>query len=89
MASIVIASLSNEIRLKTLVCLASGEKNVTELISNCHLSQSAVSQHLEKLRKAGLVTTRKEGKEIYYSLKYLKSAKVARQIIDFAREVEK
>lgn len=85
----IISSLSNEIRLKTLICLASGEKNVTELILNCHLSQSAVSQHLEKLRKAQLVATRKEGKEIYYSLKYPKSAKLARQIIDFAHEVEK
>lgn len=78
--------LSNETRLKLLVCLSKGSKNVTELISNCNLSQSAVSQHLEKLRSCGLVATERQGKEIYYSLTYPQVADLSKKILSFISE---
>ena len=65
---------ANQARLKLITCLGNGEKNVTELIGNCGLSQSAVSQHLEKLRMAKFVSTRRDGKEIFYKLNFKKSA---------------
>lgn len=88
MQSTILSSLSNAVRLRLLLCLSKGEKNVTELIGNCGLSQSAVSQHLEKLREAHLVATRKEGKEIYYSLSNPKTAKLCRDILFFIEENE-
>jgi ArsR family transcriptional regulator, virulence genes transcriptional regulator len=44
------------------------ELSVTDLCEEVHLSQSALSQHLAKLRADGLVTTRREGQTIYYRL---------------------
>jgi ArsR family transcriptional regulator len=87
MKSKVLSSLANEVRLKLILCLSKGEKNVTQLIGKCGLSQSAVSQHLEKLRESGLVKTRKEGKEIFYSLTYLKSVDVSQTLLAFTQEV--
>jgi len=60
--------LSNEHRLLVLCNLAEGELSVSELNERVRLSQSALSQHLSKLRNEGLVTTRREGQVIYYTL---------------------
>jgi ArsR family transcriptional regulator len=88
MKSKVISSFSNLVRLKLLVCLAKGEKNVTQLIGNCDLSQSAVSQHLEKLRTAGFVKTEKRGKEVYYALVYPKAAVLSAELLSFIEEIK-
>jgi DNA-binding transcriptional ArsR family regulator len=56
-------------RLKLLLCSKDKEKNVTQLTKICGLAQSAVSQHLAKLKKWDLVETRKEGRYVYYRLK--------------------
>lgn len=80
-------AFANPLRLQLLCCLAKSKINVNDLISKCGLSQSAVSQHLQKLRAAGLVTTQKEGKNVYYSLVYPKSAFLAKQIKEFINEV--
>ena len=87
MQATITSSFANITRLKLLVCLGKGDKNVTELIGNCGLSQSAVSQHLEKLRKARLVSTRRNGKEIIYKLTSKKSAHIADDILKFTKEV--
>lgn len=86
MESNVLSSLANHTRLKLLVCLSESEKNVTQLIGNCGLSQSAVSQHLEKLRSARLVRARKEGKEVYYSLSNKKIAQMSTKLLSFIEE---
>jgi DNA-binding transcriptional ArsR family regulator len=64
--STILEAFSNITRLKIVICLGDKEKNVSELNNNCGLSQSALSQHLMKLRDAGVVTCRKEGREMYY-----------------------
>ena len=84
----VINALANPTRLKILCCLAKGKKNVQELINNCSLAQSAVSQHLTKLKQAGLVNTQKDGKFVYYSLINTKAAKIAQQIQELIKEVQ-
>ncbi|MEO4042842.1 metalloregulator ArsR/SmtB family transcription factor [Hoeflea sp. CAU 1731] len=61
--------LSNQKRLLILCRLAaSGECAVHELAEYVDLSQSALSQHLAKLRKEGLVTFRRESQVLYYSI---------------------
>ena len=61
-------ALGHESRLMILCYLASGEKSVTELEALLSARQAAVSQQLMRLRQEGLVQTRREGKQIYYSL---------------------
>lgn len=61
-------AISHEGRLMILCHLASGEKSVTELEDLLSARQSAVSQQLTRLRLEGLVTPRRDGKAIYYSL---------------------
>lgn len=61
-------ALSNERRLMIVCALYSGEKSVGELERIITLSQSALSQHLAKLRREEVVTTRRSAQTIYYSL---------------------
>lgn len=61
-------ALSHESRLMILCILAEGEKSVTELEHMLALRQPTVSQQLARLRSEGLVSTRRDGKTIYYNL---------------------
>lgn len=60
--------LSNEQRLTVLCRLSGGEMSVGELGEHVALTQSALSQHLAKMRAEGLVATRRDGQTIYYRL---------------------
>lgn len=61
-------ALGNESRLMILCLLAEGERSVGELNDLIPLSQSALSQQLARLRRQGLVETRRQSQTIYYSL---------------------
>ncbi len=67
-ASSVLKAMSNQHRLRVLCHLVSGEKSVGELESVVGLSQSALSQHLARLRRENLVKTRRQAQTIFYSL---------------------
>lgn len=67
-ASRFLKALSNETRLLLLFLLAEGEKSVSELERALGLRQPAISQQLARLRAERLVTHRRQGKSIYYSL---------------------
>lgn len=67
-ASDFLKAISHEGRLMILCSLANGEKSVTEIETMLASRQAAVSQQLSRLRLEGLVTARREGKQIYYSL---------------------
>lgn len=67
-ASDFLKALSHESRLLILCLLAEGEKSVGELEEFLLQRQSTVSQQLARLRLEGLVTARRDGKAIYYSL---------------------
>ena len=67
-ASNFLKAISHEGRLMILCHLASGEKSVAELENLLSARQAAVSQQLTRLRLEGLVTPRRDGKAIYYSL---------------------
>jgi DNA-binding transcriptional ArsR family regulator len=60
--------LSNEKRLMIVCALYAGEKSVGELEDVIGLSQSALSQHLARLRHDKIVKTRRAAQTIYYSL---------------------
>ena len=60
--------LSNPDRLMLLCQLAQGEKRVGELEEMLGITQPTLSQQLTVLREEGLVTTRRDGKNIYYQI---------------------
>ncbi|MHA1573454.1 MAG: ArsR/SmtB family transcription factor [Alphaproteobacteria bacterium] len=60
--------VGDQTRLRILVTLRDGELNVTEICKKLKLPQPTVSRHLGILRMGGLVSNRRSGKEIYYSL---------------------
>ena len=60
--------MANPRRLMILCRLAEGEASVGELLSVVGISQSALSQHLARLRSAGVVATRREAQTIHYRI---------------------
>lgn len=60
--------LGDKTRLKILLFLQAGEKNVTAIAEEVSMEQSAVSHQLKLLRDNKIVSSRREGKTIYYSL---------------------
>ncbi|MDO6488296.1 metalloregulator ArsR/SmtB family transcription factor [Colwellia sp. 4_MG-2023] len=66
--STILKQLSNPYRLMVLCCLADGELTVGDLNEQIDLSQSALSQHLAKLRESEIVATRRESQTIYYRI---------------------
>lgn len=77
-AAALLKALANEHRLAILCRLATGEASVGELTTAVGLSQSALSQHLARLRADGLVTTRRASQQIFYSL----ASDEAKQLLD-------
>ena len=60
--------LGNFYRLQIVTLLLNGEKNVSELNLSVKVSQPALSQHLSKLRRSGILGARREQRQIFYYL---------------------
>ena len=67
-ASELMKTLGHKDRLMVLCHLISGEKSVGELAGLLDIPQSPLSQHLARMRKEKLVSTRREAQTIYYSI---------------------
>ena len=74
-------ALGDKTRLKLLALLANGPVAVGLLAERLDESQPKVSRHLAYLRNAGVVTTRRDGKWIYYAIDYPADAAM-RRILD-------
>jgi DNA-binding transcriptional ArsR family regulator len=61
-------TLADANRLLIIAELVNGERSVSDLANSLELRQSNVSKHLGLMRERGLVTTRRDGASIYYSL---------------------
>ncbi len=77
--STILKQLANPYRLMILCSISAGELTVGDLNDQVDLSQSALSQHLAKLRESEIVTTRRESQTIYY--------RIANQKIKYLLEV--
>jgi len=62
-------ALADPTRVRVLAALHEGELCVCELCDALDITQSTLSTHLQVIREADLVQTRKEGKWVYYALK--------------------
>ena len=71
----VFKALADATRLRILKLLDVREMCVCEVMIALDLTQSTASHHLKILENAGLVKSRKEGKWVYYSLKYPETIK--------------
>lgn len=67
-AAELIRALDSELRLSILLLLDSGERVVHEMVAELGRSQPLISQHLRVLKSAGLVESRRAGREAVYSL---------------------
>jgi len=77
-------ALSDETRLEIVELLSHGERCVCELQTALDAAQSRLSFHLRTLKHAGLVTSRREGRWVYYAL----NRDALEEIAGFARGVK-
>jgi len=78
-------TISNPNRQAILDIIRDGEMSVTELVNRTGISQANLSQHLAILRSKGVVSTRREGNSIYYSIsnpKILKAYDLISEVLE-------
>ena len=75
---------SNPKRLEIIDLLRDGEKSVNELSSLMEIPQANLSQHLSLMRQRGILETRRDGVNIYYSIanpKVIKAFEIMREVL--------
>ncbi len=83
-AAAYLSALANAKRIRILEILMNGERSVSVLAEMVDLSQSALSQHLSKLRAQELVKTRRDGQTIFYSV----NGRSASEVLDILSKLE-
>lgn len=81
-ASALMKTLGHAGRLMILCNLAEGERSVGDLADELQISQSALSQHLARMRGEGLVSTRRESQTVYYSISQGEVSKVIQSLYE-------
>jgi ArsR family transcriptional regulator len=85
----ILRTIGNIHRVKILACLGKSDKTVTELIGNCCLSQSAVSQHLMYLKDAKLISAEKSGRNQIYKVADKRLSEICEQILKLFPDLNK
>lgn len=76
-AALILRSINHKLRQQIIKLLDDHQKmTVTEIYVKLRLEQSVASQHLAILRRAGIVSTTRDGKFIYYSVNYARLSEV-------------
>ncbi len=82
-------ALADETRQKIMSLCCCGWLSVSEIVDALHVSKPTVSHHLSILKEAGLVNSRREGKQVFYALNQKQIAAACCQLAgDFAPELE-
>jgi len=81
----VIKALSDETRVEILNLLRNGEMNVNDIADNCRVSRPTISHHLQIMKRAGVLSSIKDGKEVYYSINKHKLASFAQGILSYVK----
>ena len=81
-AARLLTALANRHRLAILCALVEGERSVGALVDGVGLTQSALSQHLAKLRAVGIVATRRDAQTIYYRLASAAAGRIMKALAD-------
>jgi len=78
---------SNPKRLEIIDILRDGEKSVSEIMKKTKISKTNLSQHLSLMRDRGIVTSRREGQNIYYSISNKKIIQAYDLMLEVLREL--
>jgi len=84
-AAVALGMLADPTRLRLMAALLAGERDVTRLTAAVGAARPTVSQHLAKLRLAGLVVARRDGRRVFYTLA---DEHVRRLVIEALRAAE-
>ena len=87
LAADVFSMLCDSTRLRILWLLCHTEECVSDIAAAVGMSSPAVSHHLRNLKQAGLIVSRREGKEVLYSLAQTKEATLVHRMIDDIFEI--
>ena len=87
MAADVFSMLCDSTRLRILWLLCHTEECVSDIAAAVGMSSPAVSHHLRNLKQCGLITSRREGKEVLYTLAETKEASLVHNMIDDIFEI--
>lgn len=83
--AMVLRALNHKLRQQILALIETEKKiTVTEIYVRMRLEQSVASQHLAILRRAGIVTTQRDGKFIYYTVNYKRIDEITNVVEDLA-----
>ncbi len=80
-------SLSDENRLRILLCLDGGKKSVSRIVEEVGLSQPLVSHHLRELKRSLLVQVERKGPFIYYELADARIVEILQQVAELAADL--
>jgi DNA-binding transcriptional ArsR family regulator len=84
--SLIFRALNHKLRQEILKFIEKhGKLSVTEIYVELRLDQSVASQHLAILRRAGLLTTSREGKYVYYKVNDSKLDMINNMIVDLLK----
>jgi ArsR family transcriptional regulator len=84
--AVIFKAFCDENRIKILQMLLSGEKCACRLLEELNITQPTLSHHMKILCDSGIVTGRKEGKWMHYSISD-EGVKIARECFDFLTTV--
>lgn len=87
MAADVFSMLCDSTRLRILWLLCHTEECVSDIAAAVSMSSPAVSHHLRNLKQSGLIVSRREGKEVLYTLAKTKEASLVHNMIDDIFEI--
>lgn len=79
-ATQMLKELANQNRLMIFCCLGDEEMSVSQINEKVTLSQSALSQHLARLREAGFLSCRREGQTVFYRLSDTKVSQIIKTL---------
>lgn len=80
-------SLSDENRLRILLCVSEAKKSVSGIVEELNLSQPLVSHHLKELRRALLVTVERRGPFVYYEIADPRIVEILAALKDLAADL--
>ena len=87
MAADIFSMLCDSTRLRILWLICHTEECVSDIAAAVNMSSPAVSHHLRNLKQSGLITSRREGKEVLYTLAKTKEASLVHNMIDDIFEI--
>ena len=80
-----LSALAEPNRQKIVTLLKRGERSVTELMQGLSITMPTLSHHLDILKRAGLVSSRREGQSVLYQLNMSVVEEVTQEVVAFLR----